>query len=91
MQALRLPAGAVGRGALGDAPESKRYFSELELSIYAGISTRTLQNWRLRNLGPPYLILRAGVGGRHLIRYDVAEFEQWLLSHSARSASGGGL
>ncbi len=71
-KSTRSDAGARG------APE-RRYLSEQELSVYAGLSTRTLQNWRLFNEGPPFRKL-----GR-AVRYALDEFERW-----AAAQPGGG-
>jgi hypothetical protein len=57
----------------------KRYFSERELSIYAGLATRTLQSWRLRGQGPPWVKLCGAV------RYSIEQFDAW-----AGACPGGG-
>ena len=50
----------------------RRFVSERELAIYAGVPARTLQGWRLRGQGPPYRKLCGS------IRYGLAEFENWV-------------
>jgi hypothetical protein len=58
----------------GSVPIQRRYFSESELSAYSGISKRTLQGWRLRNQGPPWVKF----GGA--VKYDIQRFEAWAIS-----------
>ncbi len=53
-------------------PVKRRYVSERELSIISGLACRTLQSWRLRKIGPPWIRL-----GR-AVRYDLAQFESWV-------------
>jgi hypothetical protein len=50
----------------------RRYLSERELHSYSGIAVRTFQNWRLRNMGPPFHKLCGS------IKYDVQEFDAWV-------------
>ena len=57
-----------------------RYLDERQLAAYAGLSPRTLQNWRLFGQGPPWRRL-----GR-AIRYPVDLFEIW----AAAQPGGGG-
>lgn len=45
------------------------------------ISKRTLQSWRLRGVGPPYIKC-----GRS-VRYDVTEINRWLESRKCMSTS----
>ena len=59
------PAGAEVRAC---------YVSERDLSILCGIAVKTLQNWRLRGIGPPFRKLGAAV------RYGLPEFQQWVAS-----------
>jgi predicted DNA-binding transcriptional regulator AlpA len=69
-----------------------KQLSEREVEEQYGINARTLQGWRTRKKGPPYL----KVGGT-LVRYNRAEFEAWLESSpqflsptSQRSRAGEG-
>src|SRR5947209_7268681 len=52
-----------------------KQLSERQIEAEYNISARTLQGWRTRKKGPPY----RKVAGT-LVRYDRAEFEQWLQS-----------
>lgn len=41
------------------------------------VATRTLRNWRLRRIGPSYLIFQ------RQIRYSQSSLEQWLMARIA--------
>ncbi len=56
--------------------------TEKELAKVTGFSPRTLQSWRCRGLGPPFLKISQGC-----IRYQRAEVEKWLASRWRRSTS----
>ena len=73
--------GTLTRATAAAGGVSKRFYSERELSVYAGLSVRTLQGWRMRNLGPPF---RKFCGS---VRYDLGEFDAW----AAAQPGGGGL
>jgi hypothetical protein len=59
---------------------TRRWVCERALAEYAGLSIRTLQNWRLRCQGPPFRRL----GGS--VRYDLTGFDEW----AAQQPGGGG-
>lgn len=40
------------------------------------VSARTLEDWRLRSIGPPYV--RFGVG---TIRYRISDLDAWVQAH----------
>lgn len=48
-----------------------------ELARKLGLSYRTLENWRQRNMGPPYTRL-----GRKIVRYNLAEVREWQKRNS---------
>lgn len=52
-----------------------KQLSEREIEEQYAINARTLQGWRTRKKGPPYV----KVGGT-LVRYNRAEFEAWIES-----------
>jgi hypothetical protein len=54
-------------------PSVAKQLSEREIEEEYNINARTLQGWRTRKKGPPH----RKVAGT-LVRYDRAEFEQWL-------------
>lgn len=58
----------------------RRFVNERELSQYAGLSPRTLQSWRMRRQGPPWVRF-----GRSC-RYDLQQFDLW----AAGQPHGGG-
>jgi predicted DNA-binding transcriptional regulator AlpA len=52
----------------------RRYLCEREVAAMLGLSTKTLQSWRLFGKGPRYWKLCGAV------RYDVTDLEAWLKS-----------
>jgi len=54
----------------------QRFYDERELSAYSGIAVRTLQSWRLRSLGPPWV--KFGNGRAAAVRYDVRSVDRWI-------------
>ena len=66
-------------------PETTRHrlVDENEAADLLGLSKRTLQAWRVRGGGPPFLKL-----GR-LVRYDVTMLWGWAASHVAENTSHG--
>ena len=63
---------------------SKRWFTERELSAYSTIATKTLQNWRIRGIGPAWHKLGDGRAGK--VVYDIQRFDAWIES---RPGGGG--
>lgn len=49
-----------------------------EVGALAGFSVKTLANWRSQKIGPRYIKLSPGRGGR--IRYRRRDVEAWLSS-----------
>ncbi len=60
-----------------------RLVDENEAADLLGLSKRTLQAWRVRGGGPPFLKL-----GR-LVRYDAAMLWDWAAAHVAENTSRG--
>lgn len=56
------------------------YLSTRQLAERLGLATITLELWRARGSGPPYLKL-----GR-AVRYDLAEVERWLSDQAVDPA-----
>jgi excisionase family DNA binding protein len=54
---------------------------ETEAAEMLGLSKRTLQAWRVRGGGPPFLKL-----GR-LVRYDTTSLWDWVTAHVAHNTS----
>lgn len=48
------------------------YLDEQELSKYLGVSTRTIQRWRVSGEGPPWIRM-----GARAIRYSVKSCKAW--------------
>ncbi|MBK1717606.1 helix-turn-helix transcriptional regulator [Thiocystis violacea] len=53
----------------------RRRLTEREAAAELGISFRTLQQWRVRGVGPSFLKI-----GR-AVRYDAESLEAWLSQH----------
>jgi predicted DNA-binding transcriptional regulator AlpA len=48
------------------------YMPETELAVQLGKSLRTLWRWRVRGVGPPYVVV-----GR-VVMYRISSVRQWL-------------
>lgn len=53
-----------------------RLLTPAELAKTLRLSVRTLENWRLRGWGPPYI--RFGTSSHHKVVYDWHAVEEWL-------------
>lgn len=62
----------------------ERMMRETEVAERLGCSTRTLQGWRWRGGGPPFV--RVG----RAVRYDPAELRAWLDAQRRTSTSDAG-
>lgn len=60
----------------------RRRLNEREAAAELGISFRTLQQWRVRGIGPAFLKL-----GRS-VRYDADALEDWLAKQIHTNTSG---
>lgn len=49
------------------------------------VSARTLQAWRVRGDGPPFIKL--GKGAQAAVRYDPADVDRWLAARVQTSTS----
>lgn len=67
----------------GGGSVSRRWVSETGVSAFLGLSTRTLQAWRLRGQGPPYRKLCGAV------RYDMVAVSRWAESQPGGGQAGG--
>ena len=65
---------------IGDS--SARLLSEREVAERWGISQVTLQDWRSRQKGPPFIKL----GGR-MVRYRELDIEMWLIEQESHPAA----
>lgn len=55
--------------------------AESGAAAHIGRPVRTLQQWRYRGEGPPYI----KVGGR--VRYSLRDLDAWLLAHRVDPAA----
>lgn len=62
-------------------PVVRRYLSERDLSEYSGVAVRTLQGWRVRGQGPPWVKMGT------IVRYDIERFDEWVVAHTDRRAA----
>jgi predicted DNA-binding transcriptional regulator AlpA len=63
---------------------SERMLREREVAEQLGVSERTLQGWRWRGGGPPFV----RIGGA--VRYEPAEVRVWLEAQRRTSTSDPG-
>lgn len=56
--------------------------NEIKAANHIGVQQRTMQDWRQRKIGPPYIKLM-----NMAVRYDVADLDAWLdkqkVTHAA--------
>ena len=50
--------------------------SQRQVAARLGLSARTIEGWRARGVGPPFLRLSA-----RAVRYRTSDLEQWLDEH----------
>ena len=73
----------MGRKRTGRPREPRdRYLHEREAARLLGVTHRTLQKWRQRDSGPPYVRLTA-----RCIRYSESAVIAWADSHTIEPAS----
>lgn len=73
-----------GRGVTQGVPGQRRLGDERQVAAILAVSTRTLQAWRLRGEGPPFVRLKSAV------RYDLAVLDAWIESNTRQSTSDPG-
>lgn len=56
-----------------------------DLSVYLGVAEGTLENWRVRGLGPKFF--RLGGSSRSPVRYDPKDVEEWVRSQPRLTSS----
>ena len=74
---------AIVRKPPATPPEGQLYLTEAQTALRYGLSVRTLQDWRLRGIGPRFTV----PNGR-TIRYSIKaldEFEESLPVHQSTS------
>jgi predicted DNA-binding transcriptional regulator AlpA len=75
---------ASTREAYDEAWTTNELLSQRQVALRLGVSARTLEGWRARGVGPPFLRLSA-----RAVRYRSSDLEQWL--DQRRVADGPGL
>jgi predicted DNA-binding transcriptional regulator AlpA len=55
-----------------------RFLTREQLAGEIGVSTKTLDNWRVINKGPQFR--KFGAGRKAAVRYERADIEAWLAS-----------
>ena len=63
----------------------KTLHDEKQEATRLGFSVRTLQQWRVRGGGPPYVKLGKQQGA---VRYDPVAVDAWLEAHTRTNTSG---
>jgi predicted DNA-binding transcriptional regulator AlpA len=69
---LRPPAAHAQDGDRG----TNELLSQRQVAARLGLSARTIEGWRTRGVGPPFLRLSA-----RAVRYRTSDLEQWLDQH----------
>ena len=59
-----------------------RLLSPRELAALVGVGTHTLETWRHRKVGPPFLKI-----SHSCARYRLSDVEKWLASRQVRPAA----
>ena len=70
----------AAHGVVMDAPTTPTFLTPQQVSESLQISIRTLEDWRLRGYGPPFLPV-----GKH-VRYPLAGFEAWVAAGTKGAA-----
>jgi predicted DNA-binding transcriptional regulator AlpA len=69
----RLRSGIARQERNDGGRTTNELLSQREVAVRLGISARTVEGWRARGVGPPYLRLSA-----RAVRYRSSDLEQWL-------------
>jgi predicted DNA-binding transcriptional regulator AlpA len=74
--------------APGGAPPSPRLLTEKQVAALLGVTTRTLQRWRVTGNGPAWIRV-----GPRIVRYSEAVMAEWAggrtFAHRAAELAGG--
>lgn len=65
--------------------QSKQYLDEEAAGKLCLSTKRTMQQWRWRKLGPPYIKLGSPINGKGRILYDYDDLVAWLESHKVKT------
>jgi predicted DNA-binding transcriptional regulator AlpA len=69
----RLRSGIARQEGNDGGRTTNELLSQREVAVRLGVSARTVEGWRARGVGPPYLRLSA-----RAVRYRSSDLEQWL-------------
>ena len=67
----------------------RRFGTESDVEALTGIKRRTLQKYRLLNIGPKYYKLSTGAGRGGAVRYDLSEVVTWIESGAVNPKGDG--
>jgi len=77
------------REANHEALATSELLSQRQVAVRLGVSARTIEGWRARGIGPPFLRLSA-----RAVRYRAVDLEQWLdqrrVADQRQLENGGG-
>jgi len=66
----------------------KQYFDEEETGKLLRVTARTVQQWRWRKIGPPYIKLGSPIKGKGRILYDYDDIVAWMESQKVKTTEG---
>jgi predicted DNA-binding transcriptional regulator AlpA len=79
---LRSPDGSAREGSR-EVCTANELLSQRQVALRLGVSARTIEGWRARGTGPPFLRLSA-----RAVRYRLSDLERWLAQRRVADKSG---
>lgn len=76
-------SGASTQDGNHDGRTTNELLSQRQVALRLGVSARTIEGWRARGVGPPFLRLSA-----RAVRYRSSDLEQWLDQHRVADEPG---
>jgi hypothetical protein len=64
----------------------KQYLDEAETGKILKVTRRTVQQWRWRKVGPPYIKLGSPIKGKGKILYDYDDIVAWIESQKVKTS-----
>lgn len=58
----------------------QQYLNTQQAAELIGVELRTLESWRQRGDGPPYVSI-----SRRCVRYDINDLTQWINQHKKQA------
>lgn len=80
----RVPEPTPPKPSVPEKWAGRVYLDTQDAAERMDLSPRTLEQWRVKGGGPPFMKIGGGV------RYDRADLDQWLASRKRRSTSDPG-